>query len=158
LSLLSALKGQLAEEAAAIRETHRRARDAVRLVSDTHLAIERRVIELTLGAMQRQGEGEPPVLFAILVMGSGGRREMLLNPDQDNGLILAETPEAAQPHVQSWFTRFAERMNLNLAAVGYALCPGYLMARNPMCRRTLCSHAICGDRHGNDRLSGLCWG
>ena len=137
LQELVALKGQLADEAAYIRETHRRASDAVPLVSDTHLAIERRVIELTLDTMKHQGAGEPPVPFVVLVMGSGGRREMLLNPDQDNGLILADTPEAERQDVQAWFTRFAERMNANLAEVGYALCPGDIMARNPMYRHTL---------------------
>ena len=137
LQELIALKERLPDEAAYIRETHRRARDAVRLVSDMHLAIERRVITLTLETMKQQGEGEPPVPFAVLVMGSGGRREMLLNPDQDNGFILADTPEAEHPHVQSWFTHFAECMNTNLAEVGYALCPGDIMARNPMYRHTL---------------------
>jgi len=59
---------------------------------------------------------------------------MMLNPDQDNGIILADdTPETALP----WVEAFCNRMNNNLNRVGYILCPGEIMARNPMYRKRL---------------------
>ncbi len=137
LQALAALKARLAEEAAAIRAANRWASASVRFLSATHLAIQRRVIDLTLHRMQRQGEGEPPLPFAVLIMGSGGRKEMLLNPDQDNGVIIADAPKAHHPAVQTWFERFAQHLNENLDVVGYRLCPGDIMARNPMYRKTL---------------------
>jgi CBS domain-containing protein len=130
---LAALKARLVEEAVHIREANRLAHVSVRFLSETHLALQRRVVHLTL----REMPGEPPIPFAILIMGSGGRKEMLLDPDQDNGLIIAESPHAHDPEVQSWFEGFSNRLNENLHQVGYRLCPGDIMARNPMYRRSL---------------------
>jgi CBS domain-containing protein len=113
-------------------DTNRRARLAVRTLSECHLAIQRRCIELTLAAA-----GEPPLPFAFIIMGSGGRREMMLDPDQDNGLIITDSPDYERADVRSWFDGFADSVNRNLATVGYRLCPGDIMARNPAYRHTL---------------------
>lgn len=134
---LAELKSRLVDEAADIREANHWARAAVRFLSEAHLVIQRRVVALSLDRMRDQGHGEPPVPFAILIMGSGGRKEMLLNPDQDNGLILADVPQAHEPVAQTWFERFSHHLNDGLAHVGYPLCPGDIMARNPVYRQTL---------------------
>ena len=134
---LAELKSRLVDEAADIREANHWARAAVRFLSEAHLVIQRRGVALSLDRMRDQGHGEPPVPFAILIMGSGGRKEMLLNPDQDNGLILADVPQALEPAVQTWFERFSHHLNDGLAHVGYPLCPGDIMARNAVYRQTL---------------------
>ncbi len=133
---LAELKARLAGEASEIREANHWARASVRFLSETHCAIQRRVIDLTLIEMQQEGEGKAPLPFAILIMGSGGRKEMLLDPDQDNGLIIQDHPTAAEPAVQAWFQRFSERLNIQLANVGYRLCAGDIMMRNPEYRHT----------------------
>lgn len=117
-------------------ENNRRPLMAVRILSEAHLTLSRRCVELTLEQMQRDGYGPAPADYAFLIMGSGGRREMLLAPDQDNGLILVDEAESDET-VRRWFELFADRVNLNLAAIGYPLCPGEIMARNPMYRKTL---------------------
>ena len=76
---LTRLKARLAEEAAEIREANHWARSSVRFLSETHLAIQRRVIDLTLNEMAHD-EHQAPLPFAVLIMGSGGRKEMLLDP------------------------------------------------------------------------------
>ena len=134
---LTRLKSRLVDEAADIREANHWARAAVRFLSEAHLVIQRRVVALSLDWMREQGHGEPPTAFALLVMGSGGRKEMLLDPDQDNGLILADVPKAQEPAVQAWFECFSHHLNDGLAHVGYPLCPGGIMARNPVYRQTL---------------------
>ena len=118
-------------------ETNRRARVAVRILSETHLAIQRRCVELTLAEHEAEGHGKPPVDYALIIMGSGGRREMMLDPDQDNGFILADHPGADAKTIDDWFARFGDRLNVNLDRVGYILCPGDIMARNPMYRKSL---------------------
>jgi CBS domain-containing protein len=123
--------------AARALETNRRARVAVRILSETHLAIQRRCVELTLAEHEAQGHGRPPIAYALIIMGSGGRKEMMLDPDQDNGLILADHPEAEAKNIDAWFAQFSERLNVNLDRVGYILCPGDIMARNPMYRKSL---------------------
>lgn len=134
---LASLMPHLTEAAIDAQETNHRPSDAVRLLSEIHLTAQRRAVELTLRWMERKGYGAPPIDYAILNMGSCGRKEMLLNPDQDNGIILADTPESETPEVQAWFERFCKRMNKNLDRIGYPLCPGEIMARNPMYRKTL---------------------
>ncbi|MFW5970143.1 MAG: putative nucleotidyltransferase substrate binding domain-containing protein, partial [Halofilum sp. (in: g-proteobacteria)] len=67
-------------------------------------------------------------------MGSGGRGEMLLHTDQDNGLIIADEADDA---AHAWFQRFAEALNPALDRVGYTLCPGGIMANNPRFRLSL---------------------
>jgi len=118
-------------------ETNRRARVAIRILSETHLAIQRRCVELTLAELESEGHGMPPVAYALIIMGSGGRREMMLDPDQDNGFILADHPDAQAKRIDAWFQNFGDRLNVNLDRVGYILCPGDIMARNPMYRKSL---------------------
>jgi CBS domain-containing protein len=125
--------------AALALETNRRARVAVRILSETHLAIQRRCLEMTVAELESEGHGEAPVPYALIIMGSGGRREMMLDPDQDNGLIIADHPERDAKAIDAWFAHFADRLNVNLDRVGYILCPGDIMARNPMYRKSLSS-------------------
>ena len=134
---LATLAKQIPQVASDAQDTNHRPSAAVRLLSETHLMIQRRAIELTLKWMEEKGYGKPPADFAVLIMGSGGRREMLLNPDQDNAIIIADTTEDDGKAVDAWFERFCKRITKNLDRVGYALCPGDIMASNPMYRKTL---------------------
>ncbi|MBP7003171.1 DUF294 nucleotidyltransferase-like domain-containing protein [Amaricoccus sp.] len=87
-----------------------------------------RVIDLTLAET-----GAPPFPFTWLAFGSEGRKEQTLKTDQDNG-ILYETPEGmTDVEARAVLLPIAERVNLALDAVGFTLCPGEVMARNPDC-------------------------
>ncbi|MDZ7749038.1 MAG: DUF294 nucleotidyltransferase-like domain-containing protein [Halofilum sp. (in: g-proteobacteria)] len=134
LDSLARLFRRVPETARRVHETHRNASQAVHALTDLHLAIQHRAIELVLAALEADGHGRPPVRFAVIVMGSGGRGEMLLHTDQDNGLIIADD---ADDDALAWFERFAAALNPALDRVGYALCPGDIMARNSHFRRTL---------------------
>ncbi len=116
--------------------TNRYASQAVRLLSHAHLRIQRRVVELTLEDMEAE-HGPAPCRYALLIMGSGGRQEMLLNPDQDNGLVIDDRDGEPDADTLGWFDQFAEKLNPNLDKAGYILCSGDIMARNPMFRKTL---------------------
>jgi len=137
LKELTGLLDQISEIAAEAQDTNYRASSAVRLLSESHLQIQRHTIRFTLDWMAQKGYGEPPVDFAVLVMGSGGRKEMLLNPDQDNGIIIADHDEEHSKAIDEWFERFCRRMVRNLHRVGYRLCPGNIMASNPIFRKSL---------------------
>jgi CBS domain-containing protein len=137
LEALQRLFSTIFQVARAARETNRLASRAVRAVSEVHLALQRRCVELTLVEMKSKGLGSAPRPYALLIMGSGGRREMLLDPDQDNGIILADQPGPPSAQERDWFTEFSQRLNTNLDTIGYVLCPGNIMARNPMFHKTL---------------------
>ena len=70
----------------------------------------------------------PPVPLTLLVLGSEGRHEQILKTDQDNALILPEG--AADP------VGFAEGYSAELQRMGFPPCPGGVMVRNPVWRRS----------------------
>ena len=123
--------GRIAQE---LREHNRSASQTVRALSEVHLAIQRRCIELVLSEMNAQGKSGAPLAYALIIMGSGGRKEMLLGADQDNGIILADSPDDP---AQAWFMDFCDRINRRLDEVGYAWCTGNIMARNPDFHKSL---------------------
>lgn len=97
----------------------------------------RRIVVLCLKEMKIDDWGDPPVPFETIVMGSGGRGESFLGPDQDNGFILSDYPDAEHSRVDAWFIELAGRMTKALDEVGFDLCPGHVMATNPLWRKTL---------------------
>jgi CBS domain-containing protein len=70
--------------------------------------------------------GDPaPAPWCMLILGSGGRGESLLKPDQDNAVIHAGSSED-----DGWYARLAERINALLDAAGVPFCKGGVMAKN----------------------------
>jgi CBS domain-containing protein len=134
---LREVKGAQVELAAALFADRVPAPEIQQLISGINNDLHRRVLELALTAMAAAGWGVPPVDFAALVMGSGGRGESFLFPDQDNGLILADYPDDEHARIDAFFIELAERMNGQLDALGFPLCRGGVMAINPVWRKTL---------------------
>jgi len=99
--------------------------------------IYRRIVARLIDTMDEEGWGRPPVEFDVIVMGSGGRGESFLFPDQDNGFVLADHEPARRASVDAFFIELAERMTRDLDHVGFRLCNGHVMATNPLWRKTL---------------------
>jgi signal-transduction protein with cAMP-binding, CBS, and nucleotidyltransferase domain len=108
-----------------------------RLLTFSNEDIYRHVVEQALTQMKEEGWGDPPVDFDVIIMGSGGRGESFLYPDQDNGFILEDYPATQHAAVDTYFQELAQRMTLALDAVGFALCRGHVMATNPVWRKCL---------------------
>ncbi|MGH6905447.1 MAG: putative nucleotidyltransferase substrate binding domain-containing protein, partial [Geminicoccaceae bacterium] len=106
------------------------------LISHINNDIYRRVVQLNLDALHGAGWGAPPVAFAAIVMGSGGRGESFLFPDQDNGFILADYPDAEHDRIDPFFIELALRMTTQMDQLGFPLCRGGVMAINPVWRKT----------------------
>ena len=107
------------------------------LLTEVNNDVTRRVTDLVLEDMAASGLGAPPVEFSVIVMGSGGRGENFIHPDQDNGLILADYPDHAHDAVDGWFMEFADRFTQALDRAGFPLCKGHVMATNPVWRKTV---------------------
>ncbi len=68
----------------------------------------------------------PPDSFCWLSFGSEGREEQTIATDQDNGILYV-----AGEVKRERLLEFADRTNRALAALGFPLCKGNIMARNP---------------------------
>ncbi|MEW9837685.1 DUF294 nucleotidyltransferase-like domain-containing protein [Mesorhizobium marinum] len=98
------------------------------VISEEIRVMTRRAAELAEQAMLAAGRGPPPCPYALMVLGSGGRGESLLAPDQDNAIVYA-TGEPDGPE-DSWFADLGAQIadTLNLSGIPY--CSGGVMARN----------------------------
>jgi CBS domain-containing protein len=115
------------------------AEDLISINTETNDRLMRRTLEL----VEAELRVDPPVPpadtpWAWMSLGSEGRGEMGILTDQDNALVYADpaTPEEAE-RAERWLGALAERANIALAEVGFALCKGDIMARNPKWRRPL---------------------
>lgn len=84
-----------------------------------------RVIEITADRFDL-----PPVPFCWIALGSEGRLEQTFSTDQDNGLVF-DADDADAERVREGFLPFARAVNEALAACGFPLCQGNVMASNP---------------------------
>lgn len=128
----AAVKRAQAGLATALLEEGLPATEVVALVSGINADLHRRILDRTLAAEATP----PPVPFTLLLMGSLGRGESLLRPDQDNGFILDDYDDAEHDRIDAWFRGVAERFCLGLAEAGFTLCTGGVMAMNPLWRKT----------------------
>ncbi|MCU1726505.1 DUF294 nucleotidyltransferase-like domain-containing protein [Pseudomonas sp. 7P_10.2_Bac1] len=85
-----------------------------------------RVIELVLAE-----RGDPGVPFTWLCFGSEGRREQTLHTDQDNGILFEATDATHAAEIRQRLLPIAQQINTHLAACGFTLCKGNIMAGNP---------------------------
>lgn len=92
-------------------------------------AITIRLIDLTIEEI-----GPAPVPFCWLGFGSQGRKEQLLNADQDNGLLISNDLKQED---EAWFATLAKRVCDGLNDCGYIYCPGDIMATNEKWRQPL---------------------
>jgi CBS domain-containing protein len=111
--------------AAALRMigTGSRASDVTAFVASAHDALYVRAA--------RDGEaalGPPPCAYALLVLGSGARREPTLRTDQDHAIVLDDNPPTG---AGEWFAALAEHLAATLEHYGLPRCPGGTMATNP---------------------------
>ncbi|MEJ2524766.1 MAG: DUF294 nucleotidyltransferase-like domain-containing protein [Desulfuromonadales bacterium] len=134
---LAAIHGEIVKVARALMSETRSTPEVMEILSHIHHAIMRRTYSLCMEEMLAAGHRMPKIRHCFLVMGSGGRREMLLHPDQDNGFIFEDFPDERQAEVDAFFIPFAEKLNASLDQVGYPLCQGGVMARNPEWRGRL---------------------
>jgi CBS domain-containing protein len=78
--------------------------------------------------------GPPPAGFALITLGSEGRKEQTLKTDQDNALIIDDRAghcRRAAEKRQAYFQQLGEKVCSWLHQAGYAFCKGGVMANNP---------------------------
>jgi len=111
--------------------------ETMEIISYIHHRIIRRCFEILIEEAKRQGNPPPDIKFCFIIMGSGGRKEMLLGPDQDNGFIYGDFPDDQVETVDAFFIPFAEKLVAALSRIGYPRCDGHVMVNNPLWRGRL---------------------
>ena len=102
------------------------AEQLTQFISALNDALTRRIIELALARHDLSG-----IEFSWIAFGSEGRHEQTLSSDQDNG-ILWRCAEMDDPdRTRQRLVTFARDVNQDLAACGFPLCKGDIMASNP---------------------------
>lgn len=98
------------------------------IISNELLALTRRACEIAEQELSRNGQGPPPVPYAMLVLGSGGRGESLLAMDQDNAIVYQKGEPGSD--VDQWFEALGQRVSTMLDDAGVTYCKGGVMASN----------------------------
>jgi CBS domain-containing protein len=104
-------------------------RELVRMIAHLNDQLLLRLITL----LRERQFRDLPDKFALVVLGSEGRREQTLTTDQDNAIIYADE---LGPEEISRIKDFSEALIDTLIEVGVPPCPGGIMAKNAFWRRS----------------------
>ena len=128
---LGAVNGELPALAGALVAEGIDARRIAALVGSVIRDISARAAELAAQTVTAE-QGPAPARWCYLVLGSAGRGESQLIPDQDNALVHDRTEADDR-----WFAALGERASDILDAAGIPYCKGKVMASNPAWRGSL---------------------
>lgn len=92
---------------------------------DITIAIIKRAVELAILDL-----GSPPARFALLCIGSQGRKEQLNLTDQDSILVFEDVAQENYKAVRDYFLKLAKKVTEISKTVGYDFCKNDTMASN----------------------------
>ncbi|MGO4541239.1 DUF294 nucleotidyltransferase-like domain-containing protein [Paenibacillus sp. 2TAB19] len=98
-------------------------------LNEMHDAVISRAVALAETQMARMGMGSPPVPYAYLLFGSGGRKEQTLSSDQDSGVVY-EDPVSDSAKVKQYFKQLTDIVVGYLQTSGYPPCEGNVLSSN----------------------------
>jgi CBS domain-containing protein len=93
-----------------------------------------RALELVGREMEAAGKGPAPAPFALISMGSDGRKEQTLITDQDYLIVYGDDGGA---EADRFFKDFSELLVERLAEIGFKKCTGDIMPSNQTWRGSL---------------------
>jgi CBS domain-containing protein len=105
--------------------------DVGHIVGFTIDALTRRLISLAI-----ERDGEPPVPWAWLALGSAARQEQAVHTDQDHALVY-DLRGRTREEVDPYFAGFAEFVTAGLEDAGIPRCDGDAMAANSALRKSV---------------------
>jgi len=115
--------GELRRLAEALMAQGVAAEQLTRIVATLNDLLTGRLVELECRAA-----GIDPYSFCWLALGSEGRHEQTMATDQDNAIVF---DDSGGESLQQRLLAMARRVNEGLAACGFPLCRGDIMAGNP---------------------------
>jgi len=109
--------------------------NVTQVISAEICALTARAAHIAEQRLAAAGRGTPPVPYAVMVLGSGGRGESLLAADQDNAIVYASSAPGGPE--DRWFEELAVHMCDILDQIGVPYCRGGVMAKNAACRHSV---------------------
>jgi CBS domain-containing protein len=97
----------------------------------------RRTLILSERRLREEGMGSPPVPYAYVLVGSGGRAEQTQWSDQDNGLVYAEPSVNEAEKTEQYYQELSEVTFQALREIGYPPCEGNVISTNPQWRKSV---------------------
>lgn len=91
----------------------------------------RRLIDLMVADMNAEGHTVPEVDFSWLLMGSGGRDELLIRSAVYHALVYADPEPSQQQVVADYFAELAKRVSSGLRQCGFLESVQGVLAQNP---------------------------
>ncbi len=133
VSQLLNVRAELNQHLVHLHRLGMRTEDLIALNTEVNDRLTVRVLDLVHANWLEKAPAPVAMLrWAWISLGSEGREEMSLKTDQDNSLIYEQPSAHAEAHqAHTWFLQLAEAANEALAACGFILCQGEVMARNP---------------------------
>nr|WP_232322456.1 DUF294 nucleotidyltransferase-like domain-containing protein [Brevibacillus parabrevis] len=107
------------------------------VVNLIHDNLIRQGVLLAVDSLAKRGLGTPPVPFAFLQFGSGGRFEQAIVSDQDNGLVYDLPDHLDEQEIESvhgYFQLLAAAVVSGLEEAGYPPCQGNVTCLSPRWR------------------------
>lgn len=93
--------------------------------------LNRRIIELVLKTMQADGLGLPPGEFCWLMMGSGGRDELLIRSAVYHALVYSDPDPKEAAAASTFYTEMASRVAHSMRQCGFLESPQNVLAQHP---------------------------
>lgn len=122
---LARVRGALPELCRMLLEEKLSGVEIAAVISGIYADITTRAAILVEAQMAQEGHAAPAP-WCLLMLGSGGRGESLLVPDQDNAIVHAGSPEQ-----DAWYEQAGRRIADLLNQAGIPYCKGGVMAMNP---------------------------
>ena len=118
-----------------LMEHSRSSSEILPTISSIHLSIQKKVHKITAkDFFKKTGINVSDISHCLIIMGSGARKEMMLDPDQDNGYIFNDNLNSSEKNI---LLEFGRQLVENLDYVGYKKCQGNIMITNPEMSKTL---------------------
>ena len=102
--------------------------EVITLINDR---LTRRLIEISLAEMEKEGRGAPPVGWAWVGAGSAGRSEQIMRTDQDCAIVYDNPPSGLAGETREFFLALAARVVTGLEQCGFPPLPGDEYGRQP---------------------------
>lgn len=126
---LKLLRRQADEQLKALLPSHP-AEQLIEQLNEWYDALIARTIVLAEAEMEQAGNGYPPVPYAYVLFGSGGREEQVFLSDQDSGLIYHDLDRDATA-ANAYFCALGKLIVQRLQHIGFPPCAGNVLSGNP---------------------------